>query len=298
MTHALRTPDACFEGLPGFPFAPHYVDNLEGFAGLRGHYVDEGDPDAADVFLCLHGEPTWSYLYRKMIPVFVDSGARVIAPDLLGFGKSDKPTSEDTYTFKFHRDYLVALIERLDLKNITLVCQDWGGLLGLTLPIEFPERFKRLLIMNTALMMGPVENNPAFEAWKAYIAGQENIELAGFMRQHAPVLSEAEAAAYAAPFPTREHKAGVYKFPQLVGADEYGIQVSRQAAQFWSTQWDGESFMAVGKKDKMLGGAVMAQMQQLIRGCPPPMDIEEAGHFVQEHGREIAEKAVAAFGLT
>ena len=296
MIDKLRTPDACFEGLPDYPFEPNYLENLAGFDGLRGHYLDEGDPQAQNVFLCLHGEPTWSYLYRKMIPVFTRHGARVIAPDLLGFGKSDKPVDEDVYTFKFHRDYLLALIEHLDLQNITLVCQDWGGLLGLTLPIESSDRYKGLLIMNTALMLGPVDS-PAFDAWKAYVAGSENLDLAKFMRKHEPVISEAEAAAYAAPFPSRAHKAGVYKFPMLVGTDEYGIEVSKKAATFWSTQWNGESFMAVGMKDPMLGPPVMAQMRQLIRGCPAPLEIEEAGHFVQEHGGVIAERAVEAFGI-
>ena len=249
------------------------------------------------MFLCLHGEPTWSFLYRKMIPVFTRHGARVIAPDLIGFGKSDKPREESVYTFQFHRDYLLALIEHLGLQNVTLVCQDWGGLLGLTLPIAAPERFKRLLIMNTALMMGPADS-PAFDAWKADVTGAEDLDLAAFMRKYEPVISETEARAYAAPFPAREYKAGVYKFPKLVGTDEYGIQVSRQAAAFWSDTWRGETFMAVGMKDAMLGPAMMANMRQLIHGCPPPLEIAEAGHFVQEHGDVIAERAVEAFGLS
>lgn len=162
----LRTPDTCFAELPGYPFAPNYIEDLKGYEGIRGHYVDEGSHDANDLFLCLHGEPTWSYLYRKMIPPFIAHGARVIAPDLIGFGRSDKPIDEAVYNFQFHRDYLLAFIESLDLRNITLVCQDWGGLLGLTLPMASPERFKRLLIMNTALMMGPGDS-PAFGSWKA-----------------------------------------------------------------------------------------------------------------------------------
>ena len=143
----LRTPDERFEGLPEFDFAPRYLTDVPGYEDIRAHYLDEGPKDAKEVFLCLHGEPTWSYLYRRMIPVFSKHGIRVIAPDLIGFGRSDKPTDENIYTFKFHRDYLLAFIEKLDLKNVTLVCQDWGGLLGLTLPMEYPERFKRLLIM-------------------------------------------------------------------------------------------------------------------------------------------------------
>ena len=297
MINKLRTPDLNFKDLPDYSFEPNYVENLKGFDGLRGHYLDEGDPDSEEVFLCLHGEPTWSYLYRKMIPVFTSHGARAVAPDLIGFGKSDKPTDESVFTFRFHRDYLLALIEHLDLRNITLVCQDWGGLLGLTLPMESPSRFKRLLIMNTALMMGPVDS-PAFDAWKADVTSPEDLDLAGFMRKYEPVISEQEAAAYAAPFPSREYKAGVYKFPKLVGTDEYGIQISRKAAEFWSAEWSGDTFMAVGMKDEMLGPPVMAHMQQMIKGCPPPLEIDDAGHFVQEHGTLIAKQAVAAFGLT
>ncbi len=297
MINKLRTPDSNFKDLPDYSFSPNYVENLKGFDGLRGHYLDEGDPDSEEVFLCLHGEPTWSYLYRKMIPIFTSHGARVVAPDLIGFGKSDKPTDESVFTFRFHRDYLLALIEQLDLRNVTLVCQDWGGLLGLTLPMEAPSRFKRLLIMNTALMMGPV-NSPAFDAWKADVTSPEDLDLAGFMRKYEPVINEREAAAYAAPFPSREYKAGVYKFPKLVGTDEYGIQISRKAAEFWSAEWSGDTFMAVGMKDEMLGPPVMAHMQQMIKGCPPPLEIDDAGHFVQEHGTLVAKQAVAAFGLT
>ena len=128
---AKRTPEDRFTNLPGYGFAPNYVDTLPGYEGLRVHYIDEGSKDADRTFLCLHGQPSWSYLYRKMIPVFADSGARVIAPDWLGFGRSDKPVEDSAYTFNFHRNMMLALIRHLDLTNITLVVQDWGGLLGL-----------------------------------------------------------------------------------------------------------------------------------------------------------------------
>lgn len=297
MSSILRTPDSCFENLPDYAFAPHYVEGLPGYGDIRGHNLDEGDPDASEVFLCLHGEPTWSYLYRKMIPVFASGGVRVVAPDLIGFGRSDKPDDEDTYTFKFHRDYLLAFIDRLELDNITLVCQDWGGLLGLTLPMEFPDRFKRLLIMNTALMMGPADS-PAFDRWKADVTTPADLDLAGFMRKYEPSISKPESEAYAAPFPSREYKAGVYKFPKLVGTDQYGIEVSKKAAEFWSTKWSGQSFMAIGMQDGMLGPPVMTHMRRLIKGCPAPLEIEDAGHFVQEHGVVVAESAMSAFGLS
>ena len=139
MMTALRTPDECFQNLSGYSFQPHYIIDLSKYAGLRLHYIDEGAKNSENTFLCLHGEPTWSYLYRKMIPIFVQSGARVIAPDFFGFGKSDKPIDDQIYTFHFHRSTIVEFIKRLDLKNITLVCQDWGGLLGLTIPMEMSE---------------------------------------------------------------------------------------------------------------------------------------------------------------
>ena len=135
---ALRTPDERFQNLPGWSYAPHYIDDLPGYAGLRVHYADEGPRDARHTFLCLHGEPSWAYLYRKMAPVFLESGARMVAPDFLGFGRSDKPVDDNVYTFKFHRDFLLRFIERLDLKNLTLVVQDWGGLLGLTIHVDMP----------------------------------------------------------------------------------------------------------------------------------------------------------------
>lgn len=298
MIESLRTPEDHFKDLPGYDFPPNYIDDLAGYEGIRAHYLDEGDSGASEIFLCLHGEPTWSYLYRKMIPEFTMSGARVIAPDLLGFGKSDKPTSEDSYSFTFHRNYLIALIEKLDLHNITLVCQDWGGLLGLTLPQSMPERFKRLLIMNTGLLLEPVTQG-AFLEWRDDLLLPEDVQLDAFMQKYAPTLSATEASAYAAPFPDGRYKAGVRKFPQIVAnPDRACIDISSQAMSFWQHQWQGETFMAIGMQDKMLGPEIMGQMQQLIQGCPAPMEVKNAGHFVQEEGALVARKALAAFNLT
>ena len=176
----LRTPDERFAVLPGFPYEPHYLEDLEGYPGLRLHYVDEGPADADEVFLCLHGEPTWSYLYRKMIPVFRQAGARVVAPDWFGFGRSDKPTDDAVYTFSFHRNTLLRFVERLDLRNITLVCQDWGGLLGLTAPVDLPDRFKRLLVMNTAIPVGHAISD-GFAGWKAFAAQFHDVPVAGLI---------------------------------------------------------------------------------------------------------------------
>jgi len=270
---------------------------LRGYEGLRIHYLDEGPKDADRVFLCLHGQPSWSYLYRKMMPVFLESGARVIAPDWLGFGRSDKPVADEVYTYDFHRNMLLAFIERLDLQNITLVCQDWGGILGLSVPQDMPERFKRLIVMNTAI---PVGQSPGegFEAWKAFAATQPDMDVGGLMARGTTVLSEAEAAAYGAPFPDVSYKAGVRRFPEMVmvSPDMEGVETSKRAAAWWTNDWSGESFMAIGMADPVLGGPVMEGLRATIKGCPEPMLIEEGGHFVQEWGEPIARAALKAFG--
>ncbi|MEL6285926.1 MAG: haloalkane dehalogenase [Pseudomonadota bacterium] len=293
---ALRTPDDRFDHLPNYDFAPHYVDDLPGYSGLRVHYVDEGPSDAQHTFLCLHGQPTWSYLYRKMLPVFTAAGGRVIAPDWLGFGRSDKPVEDAVYTYTFHRQMMVELIERLNLGNVTLVCQDWGGLLGLTIPMGMPERFSRLIVMNTAI---PVGESPGagFDAWKAFNRSQPDMDIAALMQRSTPVLTDAEAAAYAAPFPDIRYKAGVRRFPELVmvAPDMDGVALSKRARSWWANDWEGQSFMAVGMQDPVLGPPAMEELRGIIRGCPPPMEIAEGGHFVQEWGGPVAEAALAAF---
>ncbi|MEM7300906.1 MAG: haloalkane dehalogenase [Pseudomonadota bacterium] len=291
----LRTPDDRFEDLPGFPFAPNYIDTLPGYESMRVHYLDEGSGD--ETYLCLHGQPTWSYLYRHMIPVFTAAGGRVVCPDWFGFGKSDKPDADETYTFHFHRTMMLRFIEALDLKNITLVVQDWGGVLGLTIPQEMPERFSRLIIMNTAIATG-VKPSDGFLAWKAFAASQPDMDVAGLMQRAVPTLSEAEAAAYAAPYPDVTYKAGVRRFPEMVMIEPgmEGVEESKAAIRFWKEDWQGESFMAVGVQDPVLGPEVMERMRGVIRGCPEPLMLQQAGHFVQESGKEVAEAALASFG--
>ncbi len=293
----LRTPEHCFANLPGYAFAPNYLDGLSGFEGLRVHYLDEGARDSDQVFLCLHGQPTWSYLYRKMIPHFVAAGGRVVAPDLPGFGRSDKPQDESFYSFSRHREMLLALVEQLDLQNITLVVQDWGGLLGLTLPLQAASRYTRLIIMNTALGTGDVPLGEGFLQWRAYANSQPDLDVAKLMARSCPQLSPGEAAAYGAPFPDASYKAGVRRFPNLVPdhVDADGAAISRAARDWWSSQWTGRSFMAVGATDPVLGLAVMKGMRRLIRGCPEPFVHPVAGHFVQEWGDEIAPRALAEF---
>jgi haloalkane dehalogenase len=284
----MRTPDERFANLPGYDWPPNYLE----WRGLRIHYLDAGKGER--VLLALHGEPTWSYLYRKMIPPFVAAGYRVIAPDFAGFGRSDKPEDEDFYTFEMHRDFLLWLLEALKLKNVTLAVQDWGGLLGLTLPMEMPERFERLLVMNTALGTGDAPLSKGFVEWRAYVAKTPSLDCGKLLGRACPHLSPAEAAAYEAPYPDAASKAGVRRFPQLVpdSPDAPGAAISRRARDWWRNDWKGESFMAVGAKDPVLGPPVMQALRKIIRGCPEPWLHAEGGHFLQEWGDEVAREAL------
>lgn len=294
---AVRTPDACFFDLPAYPWAPHYLNDLPALAGLRLHYLDEGPQDAPMTWLCLHGNPSWSYLYRKMIPVFLAAGHRVVAPDLIGFGRSDKPKRESAHSFSWHRQVLLEFVERLDLSNIVLVVQDWGGLLGLTLPMAAPQRYQDLLVMNTLLATGDQPLPAGFLAWREMCAQKPDYSVGRLLARGNPLMTRQEAAAYDAPFPDRGHRAALRAFPPMVPdtPEADGAALSRQARDFWQQQWRGRSLMAVGMQDPVLGWPVMQPLQQTIRGCPEPMRVEQGGHFVQEQGEGIAQAALRHF---
>lgn len=295
MHQILRTPEARFADLPGFPWAPHYLEDLEGFTGLRMAYVDEG-PKGGPVFLCLHGQPTWSYLYRRMIPHFLATGARVVAPDLFGFGRSDKPADDATYTFDFHRRSLLAFVAALSLSEVTLVVQDWGGLLGLTLPLVTPERYVGAVIMNTALPSGDVALGQGFLDWRAWNATQPDMPVGKLLKRGCPQLTAGEAAAYDAPYPDATYKGGVRRFPDLVPEfpDSPGAEIGRAARDFWENDWQGRSVMAIGLADPVLGGPAMHALHRHIRNCPAPLEFPEAGHFVQEWGDQVAPAVLSA----
>lgn len=292
MIEALRTDDERFTDLPDWPYQPHYLEDLSGYEGLRMHYIDEGPRDA-DVFLCLHGEPTWAYLFRKMIPSFLDSGARVVAPDFYGFGRSDKPVDDEVHTWDFQRGSLTAFIEQLDLTNITLVVQDWGGLLGLSLGADMADRISGLLIMNTAFAVGG-RPTQGFLDWRAFVARTPDLNVGRLMKQSCPHLSDDEVRAYDAPFPDMTYKAGVRRFPPMVPTDREaeGVEISKEALRWWANEFEGRSFMAIGATDPVLA-SVMPWVRDRIKGCPEPLVLEDAGHFVQEWGEEVAVAALA-----
>ncbi len=294
---ALRTPDSAFDGLPGYPWPPHYISDLPSLAGLRLHYLDEGPADAPITWLCLHGNPAWSYLYRKMIPTLTAGGGRVVAPDLIGFGKSDKPKKDGWHSFSAHRQVLLELVERLDLQRVVLVVQDWGGLLGLTLPMARPDRYCGLLAMNTTLATGEAPLSDGFVAWREMCAAKPDFDIGRLFARGNPQMSAAECAAYNAPYPDRGYRAATRHFPAMVPdqADADGAAVSREARAFWQNDWTGQTLLAIGAQDPVLGEPVMRALSRIIRNCPEPVILPLAGHFVQEHGEVVAAAAANLF---
>jgi len=284
----LRTPDKRFVDLPGYDFAPHYVE----IGGLRMHYVDEGPADA-DPVLLLHGEPSWSYLYRKMIPLLAAAGHRVIAPDLIGFGKSDKPVSRSDYSYAGHIDWMRQFIEALGLKSITMFCQDWGSLIGLRVAAENEHRFARIAIGNGFLPTGDEEFPRAFKIWRAFARWSPWFPI-GRIVQSGTVneLSREEVAAYDAPFPTAKYKAGARAFPRLVPTtpDNPASDANRRAWDVFK-RWEKPFLTTFSNRDPVTRGGDRPFHKQ-VPGAQnlEHVKIRNAGHFLQEDkGEELAE---------
>lgn len=288
----LRTPDERFDGLPDYPFEPHYVDVPDNRGGeLRIHTVDEGPRDAPPVLL-MHGEPSWSFLYRTMIPVLVDAGLRAIAPDLVGFGRSDKPAARADYTYQRHVDWMTSFLERIDLRHATFVGQDWGGLIGLRLVAEHPERFARAVAANTFLPTGDRDPGDAFLAWQRF--SQETPDFAVGAIVNGGCTSDLPPeviAAYDAPFPDDSFKEGARQFPMLVptSPDDPAAGPNRAA---WDAlrRWTKPFLCAFSDHDPITKGAD-AVLRAEIPGCAgqPHVTIDGGGHFLQEDcGPELA----------
>ncbi len=296
----LRTPDERFEGLDGYDFDPHYVEvpSGKGSAGLRVHYLDEGPPGASETVVLMHGEPSWSYLYRKMVPVLTAAGFRVIAPDLVGFGRSDKPAARADYTYARHVEWMrAALFDRLALSGVTVVGQDWGGLIGLRLVAEHPERFLRVVAANTGLPTGDLPMGEAFMNWQRF--SQEVPEMpigrivAGGCATDVP---EHVVSAYDAPFPDESYKEGARQFPMLVPnrPDDPASDDNRRA---WDVLRGFEKpfLCAYSDQDPITKGAD-ALFRDLVPGTKGQAHttIEGGGHFLQEdRGPELAEVVVS-----
>jgi len=292
----LRTPEERFAGLVNFDFDPHYTQVPDGEGGvLRMHHVDQGPVDA-ETILCLHGEPTWSFLYRKMIPIFVGAGYRVVVPDLVGFGRSDKPADRLDYTYQRHVDWTAAWLEDLDLTDITLVCQDWGGLIGLRLVAEHSERFARVVAANTGLPLGDGSPSEAFLAWRRL--SQEMPEMpVGQLVKGACVKDVPPEAmiGYDAPFPDETFKEGARQFPVLVpiSPDDPAGPANRRAWEVLE-RWDKPFLTAFSDSDPITRGGdeVLKERIPGTRG-QPHTTIRNAGHFLQEDsGEEFAQVVV------
>lgn len=293
----VRTPESRFADLPDYPFEPHYVEIPSGDGGsLRVHHLDEGDPDAP-VVLLLHGEPSWSYLYRHMVPVLVEAGLRVVAPDLVGFGRSDKPSRREDYTYARHVRWLDAhVIDALDLRDVTLVCQDWGGLLGLRLVAHHPERFARVVAANTFLPTGDRHPGEAFLAWQRFSQEVPELQVGRLINGGCTTdLDEATVAAYDAPFPDESYKEGARQFPALVptSPDDPEAQPNRDA---WKVleRFDKPFLCAFSDSDPITAGADKP-LRSRIPGARDQAHttIEDAGHFLQEDkGPQLAQIVV------
>ena len=288
MTEIFRTPDDRFEGLPGYDFEPNYAQ----VGDLRLHYVDTGE---GPVVLFLHGEPTWSYLWRKVIPPVRDAGFRCIAPDLPGFGRSDKPTDVDWYTYDRHVETMAGLLEQLDLRDVTLVVHDWGGIIGLRVAVEHPERIARIVITDTGLFTGHQHMSDAWIAFRDFVARTEDLPI-GFLVKGATArdMPHDVFTAYEAPFPTTESKAGARAFPMLIATspDAPGAEAGRRTLEALPGL-DVPKLALWGDKDPVLTPETGRRFAAAI-GAPEPELIENASHFLQEDageeiGRRIAE---------
>lgn len=297
---ALRTDAGRFAGLPDYPWAERFVSHLPTLAGLRLHYLDEGPKDADTVFVCLHGSPTWSYAYRKMIAVWLKAGHRIVAPDLIGFGKSDKPKRSTFHHFAFHRNYLLELLEHLELRNIVLVVQDWGGILGLTLPMEAPQRYQGLVVMNTLLATGDVQLSEGFFQWRETCRKQTLGDIGRLLQQENSRMNQSEGDAYSAPFPNEGYRAALRAFPEMVpdSLNDAGAEIARRARAFLRHEWGGTTLLAVGAQDPVFGPQVMAELRSIFGNCPDLLVLPDVGRLVPEGaGVEIASAALAALAV-
>jgi haloalkane dehalogenase len=284
----LRTPDERFENLPDFPYKPHYLE----IDKIRIHYVDEGPKDA-EVMLLMHGEPSWSFLYRHMIPILVKAGFRTVAPDLVGFGRSDKPTKKEDHTYAKHVKWMTKLVKALDLKRITLFCQDWGSLIGLRLAIENQERFSRIVLSNGGLPTGEQPMSEAFLNWRRFSRETPNFDIKFIIQGGTTTqLSDDILAGYDAPFPDDTYKAGARILPSLVpiSTDDPEHKANKKAFEEFG-KWEKPFLTAFADSDPVTRGGDRF-LQEYIPGAKGQnhTTIKDAAHFVQEDkGPELAE---------
>ena len=296
-----RTSEDKFKNLPGFPYNLHYLENVKGFEtfkeGLRISYLDEGPKDSELTFLMLHGHLTWSYMWRHFIDIIMNSNYRAVAIDFPGFGRSDKPTDEKIYTFTSLRNIIINSIERLDLNNIVLVVHEWGGFVGLTLPMEFHDRIEGIIIHNTAITTGTQIMSESYADWRKYCNDNPDMNIRAVIARTNRILNLKECNAYHAPFDTYESKAALRALPKIVPDNpaKDGAEISKKASLWLSEKFEGPSVLLSGMRDPLFPQEVIKNLGNIIKDINILPGKENAGHFVPEWAMEYGEDLIAKF---
>lgn len=292
----LRTPEERFQNLEGWSYAPKYVENLDGFANLRMHYIEAGKPDARRTVLCLHGQKTWSYAFRKAIPEFIRNSFRVIAVDLFGFGRSDKLANDYEYSFCFHRKSIMQFIQKLDLKNVYIAGFDWGSCIGATLPMSLPDRISGLILGNFSMYTSSEDVWPGFHLWKSLHNAEQDPPIGHSLRNQEISLTPGEIAAYNAPFPDFRYKAAVRKFPNLVpiSDDSPTSNVTQQALDYLKSDWAGKCVCIAGLTDSVFGQKSMRRIQSRIKNAKPLVKVKNGGSLIFERADDFMPTVIDA----
>ena len=292
---ALRTPDKAFERLPDFPWQPQYLSDLPALDGLRLHFIDEGPTSAARTWLLLHGLPSWGYEFRHLIPALLAAGDRVIAVDLPGFGKSDKPKKEAAHSERWHAQVVQELVERLDARAVVLVTHGLNAMVALGVPLAAPERFAGLLAINAWLADAQVQTpNKALQKWTEQLARKPRLSIGEQMARADSTIAEAEWPAWDAPFPDSGYRAALRAFAAIALAPQ-DAEWARQVLHFWREQWSGSSLLIAGGKDVLVDPNAANRLREHIRGAGEAVVIPDLGHFISQHGADVALRAVEYF---
>ncbi len=289
----MRTPDKCFEGVCDWPYEPRYVTGLAGYSGMQMHFVDIADANAKRTALCIHGQRTWGFAFRKAVRHLAGYGYRIIIPDLFGFGRSDKPSCVDLYSFEFHRTSIIRLIEELGLGELCLVGFGWGGWISATLPMDMEDRIAGLLLGNALIHTPGNEPWPGFHVWRSMHNAQVDPAVSPVLRAENNVVRGGVARAYDAPFPDSRYKAGIRAFPNLVplSAEHRTTAVTLRAKQFLSEEWTGKSAI-IASDCKIMGHEAMKSVHATIRNAPEMIRVSDRGPLVFEHADQFMPDAL------
>ena len=298
----LRTPEQNFHNIPDFDYTPKYIDSLKSINyknnNCRMAYIDETiTKDINGTFLFIHGHPTWSYLWRHIIPIVLKSGYRVIAPDLPGFGRSDKPTDAQFYNFNTMRNSIIEFIEFLDLKNITLVLHEWGATLGLTIPLQMPDRIEGIICFNTWFANGTTHISESYKNWHNHNIENKDLNIRALMARTNRILSLAECNAYHSPFPEPQYKTSLYSLPKIFPYRQDGEtgKILLESDLWLRNQFDGTAFFLFGMRDPLITSESMSLLSRSVKNSEPMLALNNAGHFSPEWAMEFSDELIANY---